>query len=213
MRRPPLAVLFLFALSALLLVIFGQLVWRKADRPAAPQSAVAKRTSPEVTVADPARGGNAPDAPTLVVFGDYQCPACRDLENELAIVARERPDVRIVWKNVPIVTQHPQAQNAAEAALCAGRQGKFWDYHDQLMQNTISADPLFYTDIGVGLGLNADTFAQCLETHATAPLIQRTIEEALALNLNGVPAVFLNGQLLSNARNSSSILGQIPLEP
>ncbi len=209
MRRPPIAVLLLLGLCGVLLVIFGMLLFSspaKQDRTASPPPP--SRTSPEVTVADPARGSTAPGAPTVVVFGDYTCTHCRDLEADMTEILQRRPDVRLVWKNVPLTTT--QAQAAAEAALCAGRQGQYFAYHDSLFSRDITADPSLYDDIAVELDLNLGAFQSCRENHTTAPLVRRTLEEAYGLGLSGVPAVYINGSRLEGAITADRILLALP---
>lgn len=209
MQRPPLTVLFLFAFSALLLVIFGTLVLENGSRTnnnanlALPE----RRDAPEVTVVDPARGGNGP---TVVVFGDYQCSYCQALEPELSAVLAARPDVRIVWKNLPIRNQHPLAQTAAEAALCAGRQGKYFAMHDLLMRSGPPADVSLYGPLADEAGVNADDLIACIASGAMKPLVDRTVDEALALGLGGVPAIFVGDRRFTSAVSAADILNALP---
>lgn len=214
MRRPPLPVLFLFALSVLLLTIFGLLVLERGARPAANGNAnlPAARTAPEVTIADPARGGE-PGGPAIVVFGDYQCQYCAALEPELAVVLETRPDARVVWKNLPIRAQHPFAQTAAEAALCAGRQGKFWEMHDVLMRSGPPADVGLYGPLADEAGVDEEALRACLASGATRALVDRTVDEALALGIDGVPYIFVGEKRFSGFVTADVLLGALPPRP
>ena len=77
--------------------------------------------------------GPAEAKATMVEFSDFQCPFCvRASTTVKQIMDAYGNDVRLVFKNLPLVQIHPFAQKAAEASLCAAEQGKFWEYHDQL---------------------------------------------------------------------------------
>ncbi|TAK05342.1 hypothetical protein EPO33_05265 [Patescibacteria group bacterium] len=209
MQRPPLPVIFLFALSALLLVIFGTLVLENTSRGTTNgnRNLPAARTAPEVTIADPMRGGTGP---TIVVFGDYQCSYCRALEPELAAVMAARPEVRLVWKNLPFRNQHPFAQTAAEAALCAGRQGRYFEMHDVLMRSGPPADVSLYGPLADEAGVDADTLLACIDSGAMKPLVDRTVDEALALGLDGVPSLFVGDRRFSGFVSANEILNALP---
>lgn len=212
MRRPPLVVLFLLLFTGMLLLIFWQLL---REPSAAPQNTNVtlpqRRSAPEVTVADPTRGNTANvSAPTIVVFGDYECAVCKQQEEELIQVLESRGDIRVVWKNAPFVQQHPQAQAAAEAALCAGRQGQYFNYHDALFAQTSLADAQVFSAVAIGLGLDESAFQICTETHATAPLVRRTTEEAVALELTGVPTIFIAERRFDGLITAAQMLTALP---
>lgn len=154
--------------------------------------------APEVTIADPARG--AATAKLVVVeFGDYGCSHCKEVENILKEFLIAHPgEVRLVWKDFPI-SKDSGSYEAAEAARCAGRAGKFWEYHDALM----NAPPLPREgELGViaeNLGLNSQNFLACMGGDFAAPLVDRTFEEGQRLKIDGTPYFFLNNQRFSGA--------------
>jgi protein-disulfide isomerase len=79
----------------------------------------------------PVRGD--PGAPIAIVeFSDFQCPHCKHVQPVLKEIEDEYPQVKVYFKNYPITRAHPYAQLAAQAALAAGKQGKFWQFHDKL---------------------------------------------------------------------------------
>src|SRR5207302_3324662 len=79
----------------------------------------------------PVRGD--PGAPIAIVeFSDFQCPHCKHAQLPLEQLLSEFPQVKLIFKHYPITRAHPYAQGAAQAAVAAGKQGKFWQYHDKL---------------------------------------------------------------------------------
>lgn len=155
--------------------------------------------APEVTIADPARGA-ATARLVVVEFGDYGCAHCKEAENTLKEFLLAHPgEVRIVWKDFPIEQSNPGAREAAEASRCAGRAGKFWEYHDALMNAPALPREGELGVIAENLGLNSQNFLACMGGDFTIPLIDRTFEEGQRLRIDGVPYFFLNNQRFSGA--------------
>jgi len=90
-----------------------------------------------------------------------------------------------------------QAQAAAEAAQCAARQGKFWEYHDALFQVQDNLSDIMYLSLAGEVGLNYETFSSCLTNHATLPLVERNLAEGTAIGVDGTPFFIINGQAVS----------------
>ncbi len=92
----------------------------------------------EVEIGDSPVKGDANAPITIVEFSDFQCPFCaRFYTQTLGQIEREYIDtgkVKLVYKDFPLNSIHPNAQKAAEAARCAGEQNKFWEYHDKLFE-------------------------------------------------------------------------------
>ncbi len=100
---------------------------------------------------------------------------------------------------------------AANAALCAGEQGHFWDYHDTLYANQITESASLYTDarlvaMAENLHLDMTAFNQCYQAKKYASVIQNDIAEGNALNITGTPSVFVDGQLVSNFSNTAQAI-------
>lgn len=162
-------------------------------------------TAPTVTIADPSIG---PDdaAITIVNFGDYQCDACAQLESTLAEVAEMFPgQVRIVWKDMPNNSVHPEAVRAAVAARCAGKQDKFFAYHSYLFANQSSLGEALYTALAEELELKTASFARCVENEDTLPLVQRSYEEGITLGIAATPTIFINNERYTGSLTLSSI--------
>ncbi len=149
------------------------------------------------TAGYPSRG--PADAPvTILEFGDFQCPFCGSLHPTLERVRQIYPDtVRIVFRNFPLRNIHPQAQKAAEAALCAGDQGRFWDYHDSLFENQSMLDVDALKARARDMDLNAAAFDTCLDLGAKAAAVQRDVDDGRAAGATGTPTLFINGRFMS----------------
>ncbi|HHQ47403.1 MAG TPA: hypothetical protein ENK19_00790 [Acidobacteria bacterium] len=148
---------------------------------------------------DPVRG--PADAPvTIVEFSDFQCPYCARVQATLHRLMETYPNqVKIVFKNMP-GQRHDRARPAAEAALCAGRQGKFWEMHDWLYAHQHTLDDASIEAEAKKLGLDMDAFSTCVSKHETARQVDAGLNEARVLGLNGTPIFFVNGKMIRGAR-------------
>lgn len=154
----------------------------------------------QVDASGPALGPE--DAPvTLVEFSDYQCPFCRRAEPTLQELAARYPDqLRIVFRHFPLASIHPLARGAAEAAVCAEAQGRFWDYHEQLWSQ---GRALARADLRAGaqrVGLDMAAFDVCLDAPQTAQRVQEDVSAARAAGVRSTPSFFVNGIALQGAR-------------
>jgi protein-disulfide isomerase len=159
----------------------------------------APRYDVEIAPDDPALG--RADAPvTLIEFSDFQCPFCLRVMPTLKRLREAYGDrVRIVWKDFPLTSIHPQAFRAAEAGQCAREQGKFWEYHDRLFANQQALEPEFLKKYAAEVGLDTTTFNSCLDTAKYAERVQAQMGIGNALGVSSTPAVFINGRLVSGA--------------
>ena len=147
----------------------------------------------------PARGAaNAPI--TIVEFSDFQCPYCVRTVPEIQQVLATYPDhVRVVYRQLPLRSIHPQAQAAAEASLCANDQGKFWEMHDALFALNGKLQDSSYADLATKLGLKADDFANCMTEHKHAKTVETDTAAADAVGATGTPYLLVNGRSLNGA--------------
>jgi protein-disulfide isomerase len=153
------------------------------------------------------------DAPvTIVEYTDLQCPYCArhalETFTQIEEYLVETGKVRYVFKDLPLISIHPQAMLAAEASRCAGAQDMgqegFTAMHNRLFEEQkawsgqANAAELF-ADYALEFGLDGDSFADCLENHDFEAAVQADMQEAMAVGITGTPAFLINGHLVSGA--------------
>jgi protein-disulfide isomerase len=135
----------------------------------------------------------------VVIFSDFQCPFCGRVEPTLKQMEKEYAGkVRFTWKNYPLPF-HNNAQPAAEAAMAAGAQGKFWEMHDKLFANQQQLDRPTFEKYAQELGLDMNKFKADLDANKYKDVIDAEQKEGSALGVQGTPAVFINGRKISGA--------------
>jgi len=132
---------------------------------------------------------------TLVEYGDFECPYCGQaylIVREL--MARMGDQVRLAFRNFPLTQMHPHAQHAAEAAECAGAQGKFWEMHDLLYENQDALEDDDLVSYAAQIGLDMDRFQIELAQHAHADRVREDFMSGVRSGVNGTPTFFINGR-------------------
>jgi protein-disulfide isomerase len=148
----------------------------------------------------PSKGAvNAPV--TLVKFEDFHCPFCKEAQGTLVeLAARYGDRLRIVHKDYPIDSLHPQARLGHVAARCAQEQGKFWAYHDALYNAAPKASLADLKGFAQQVGVELGQFEACLSSGKFAAAIESDIDEGSKAGVTGTPAFFINGRLLGGAQ-------------
>ena len=150
---------------------------------------------------------------TIVEFSDFQCPFCKQVVPTLTqVLSRYGEKVKLVFRDFPIDSLHPQARKAAEAARCAQDQGKFWDYHDALFANASKLGPEQLKTDAQQVGLDLPSFERCLASGTHAAAVQKSVDEGMRLGVTGTPAFFINGELVSGAQPVESFARVIERE-
>ncbi|HXI57428.1 MAG TPA: thioredoxin domain-containing protein [Polyangia bacterium] len=177
----------------------------KTEIAAAPAAAEAEKGPEADTTVYKVDPGSAPSkgpknaALTMVIFSDFQCPFCSRVEPTLTQIEKDYGGkVRQVWKNYPLPF-HNNAEPAAEAAMAAGAQGKFWEMHDKLFANQQSLDRPSLEKYAQELGLNMSKFKADLDGQKYKAQIEADTKEGQAVGVNGTPAVFINGRKIAGA--------------
>jgi predicted DsbA family dithiol-disulfide isomerase len=146
------------------------------------------------TAGHPSRGAaNAPV--TIVEFSDFQCPFCGNLFPVLKEIEKKYADtLRVVYRQFPLTSIHPYAQKAAEAALCAKDQNKFWEYHDSLFENQNDLTVESLKSRAANLKLDTAAFNACLDSGKQNAAIRKDIADGNKAGVTGTPALFINGR-------------------
>jgi protein-disulfide isomerase len=148
---------------------------------------------------------------TLVEFADYECPYCQKITPELQKLEKEYGDrLAVVYKDFPLPMHHT-SQKAAEAARCAGEQGKFWEYHDVLFYSKQLQVAELKAHARV-LKLDGDRFDKCLDDGAETAPVKKDLEEAHQLGLTGTPSFFVNGHFFSGAADYTVLKEMVELQ-
>lgn len=160
-----------------------------------------------------------PGAPVLVVeWGDYQCPACRQFKEvffpQLLQDYVMTGKIRFEYRDFAFIGE--ESTRAAEAAMCALEQGKFWEYHDALFANQLGENVGSFSDdrlrqIAAAAGLDRDQFQACLASGTHRAEVQAMFDEARQAGINATPSFFVNGQKVE-IRSYQDLLSAIEAE-
>jgi protein-disulfide isomerase len=154
----------------------------------------------KVAAADGQTRGPASAPIELIEFSDFQCPYCLRANPVVTQVLSTYGDrIRFVYRNYPLAN-HPNARPAAEAAQCAAEQGKFWPYHDRLFADQSKLADEDLKQSAVALGLDAARFNACFDSHKYKARVEADMQAGNEAGVNGTPAFFINGRMLSGAQ-------------
>lgn len=136
----------------------------------------------------------------IVEFTDFQCPYCKLFSESTRnqILSKYGGRVRFVFKHYPLVAIHPDAMQAAVAAQCALREGKFWEIKDIFFSDPseLSIDSLIIAGASLGLG---DQYANCVVGQDTLVEVEQDIQDGLQLGVQGTPTFLINGKVAKGA--------------
>jgi len=131
---------------------------------------------------------------TLVEFSDFECPYCAQAVGEIDAILKAFPkDVRLVFKQYPL-EMHKHAIMAAEAALAANDQGKFWEMHDRLFANGRDLSTETIGAIAHNVGLDMTRFTRDMESHRFLKAVQADVAQGDKLGIFGTPSLFIDGK-------------------
>lgn len=172
-----------------------------AEAPAAPTVDMKQLVDNDYVLGDK----NAPV--TIVEFSDYQCPFCKkfwsDSFEQIKTTYIDTGKVKFIYRDFPLGF-HQNAQKAAEAAECAGEQGKYFGMHDKLFQNgQADGTGLNVADLkkyAQELGLNTAKFNECLDSGKMKAEVLKDFSDGQRAGVQGTPSFYINGQMVSGAQ-------------
>jgi len=183
---------------------------KKLLTPKPPQAQIEK-LDVVVAIGDiPAKGRK--DAPvTMIEFSDYQCPFCKRQAEQtdpgLLKAYVDTGKARFAFRDFPLVAIHPLASKAAEAARCAGDQGKYWEMHAKLFANQKELQPEKLKESAKSLGLDAAKFDACLDSGRYADAVKKDLEDGGKLGIRGTPTVIFGQSDGDKVKNAMIIRG------
>ena len=130
---------------------------------------------------------------TIIGFSDFQCPFCKRGDDTIKeLMKKHDKKIKYVFKSFPL-SFHPEAAPAAKAAWAAGKQGKFYEYHDKLFENQGKLGEDLYVQLAKDLGLNLDKFNKDRASEAAAKSIAADTKQGQDIGIQGTPGFVLNG--------------------
>lgn len=218
----PILVILLIIASFLIGVLFTKVSYLEggagtntAGTNAGDQAGTPPQAPPPGTKVDVKAGhlpslGNKDAKVTVIEFSDFQCPFCKQLfDSTLPQLKSDYVDtgkIKFIYRHYPLTAIHPNALKAAMASECANDQDKFWEYHDKLFTSQdewaslaaqAASDKL--KEYAQVLGLNAGNFNPCLDSDKFKDKVDEDLSDGTAAGVNGTPATFVNGVLISGA--------------
>lgn len=141
----------------------------------------------------------------LIVYSDFQCPACKHAVEPIEELRKQFEDsIKVEFRHFPLERPHKWALTAASFAQCAAEQNKFWEFHDLLFKNQDTwskmADPLpIFAGMIQELGLNTEQLESCIKNPDTLSLIRKEYSLGSKQSVQSTPTIFINGQALVGA--------------
>lgn len=138
--------------------------------------------------------GSAHAPLTVVEYGDFECPNCKNAAPAVKMLLENFGDrLRFVYRHFPLEQPHPHALGAAEAAECAGAQGKFWEMHDLLFANQAHLKPDHLRGYAQTLGLDMARYTAEMNDHVYLQRIREDVAGGKRSHVRGTPGFFVNG--------------------
>ena len=143
------------------------------------------------------------DAPiTIIEFSDYECPYCRRFHLDVLplLLASYGEQIRIVFRDFPLTSLHPNAISAAHAANCAGDQDKYWEYQEIMFIGAYGLGESAYLQYANDIELDEEAFTECQESGRFEEEIIADYQYAAQLGVRSTPTFFVNGIPLIGAQ-------------
>ena len=187
-------------------LVSGFLIWGGKTATVVAQGTIPEPTQ-QVTRYSIEEGNNPSigpaDAPiTIIEFSDYQCPYCQKWQSQVyqKLLDSYPTQVRLVYRDYPLISIHPEAVPAASAADCANEQGAYWKYHDKLFSYEFDLGKETYLKYAEKLKLDMTRFSECLESDRFKDEVMTDYQYASDLGVRSTPTFFINGIYLVGAQ-------------
>ena len=188
-------------LRASVIPAVGQASQADTNQPAAEGEIQQVTRYPVTEDGDPSYG--PADAPiTIIEFSDFECPYCQRWHEEVwkKLVVAYPSQIRLVYRDFPLYSIHPNAGPAANAAECANEQGKYWEFHDLLFSGGEKLGEAAYQTYASALNMDLPSFQQCLDENRYEAEVTADFEYASSLGISSTPTFFINGVALIGAQ-------------
>jgi len=147
---------------------------------------------------------------TLVEYGDYECPYCRQLHPIIHEMMKRMDGLRFVYRHFPISKLHPYALRAAEAAEAAGAQNRFWEMHDVLFEKDQPLDDAHLARSARKAGLDMERYSREMAEGVYAGKVDEAFKSALyGDGVTGTPTLYLNDVRLSSIHGLEELLAAV----
>jgi thiol-disulfide isomerase/thioredoxin len=160
---------------------------------------------PRIDVSGAPSKGNASGRVTVVEFVDYECPHCKHAQTLMRQLVEEYPaDIKVYFKHFPL-SSHANARLAAEAAVAASKQGKFWPYNDKIWANSDNLTPAILEKAAKEVGLDVARWRADMESEMAKGRVQADRSEGNDLGINATPSIYINGRKYEDPLEISSL--------
>lgn len=172
-----------------------------------------KNKTPEIIPTKNVWVGNRRAPVSLVEFGDYESEACAKANDVVKKLLKEYEDsLRFNFRHFPLTQIHQRAQKAAEAAVGAAQEGKFWEMHNILFQNRKHLGTISLKEYSREAGISNKKFLDMLVNSTYSWEVRTDLLEGLSKGVRDVPAFFINGQLLQGKPTYENLRNAIEQE-
>ncbi len=146
-------------------------------------------SGPIITKYNPYIGGDAPEV-RLVLYSNFTCPNCAEFSKTVREAIADK-NVVLIWKDLPNDSLNPYSSQAALAAHCAADYGRFWQFHDLLMDKEGQFTQTTFTELATQIGLSENRMTKCMEKKTFQPVIDQAVNEATQLKVTTAPTLFV----------------------
>ncbi len=156
--------------------------------------------------------GNTKGTVTLVEYGDFQCPSCGEAYPIVKEILKRKGDIlKFIFRNFPLYQIHTHALHAAYAAESAGKQNKFWEMHDKLLENQEYLEDKDLQQYAKDLSLDINQFTKDMKSDEIAKKVEEDINGAIESGVNATPTFFVNGISFDKSTELDLLLEAIDL--